>query len=115
MVLCNPGVPLATPAVFAGLTRRDNAPLPPMPAFADAAALIGWLHRCRNDLEAPAIALVPDIADVLAALRENDAALARMSGSGATCFGLFHTATAARACADALTRKGWWAVATTTL
>lgn len=55
LVLVNPGVPLSTPQVFAALNRRDNAPLPPIPAFADAASLIGWLRGTSNDLEAPAI------------------------------------------------------------
>ena len=56
LVLANPGVPVATGAVFAGLAGRFGAPLAAPPAFADAAALAGWLAEQRNDLEAPAAA-----------------------------------------------------------
>ena len=69
-----------------------------------------------NDLEPPAIALQPSVADVLAALRERPGcALARMSGSGATCFGLFGTPDEAAAAEKALSVKqpAWWVKATT--
>lgn len=91
LVLANPGVPVATPAVFRALTRRDNPPLPDLPAgFADLDALVAWLAATRNDLEAPAIDLVPAIGETLAALRALPGCrVARMSGSGATCFALF--------------------------
>lgn len=111
LVLVNPGQPLPTPPVFAALTRRDNPGLPP-PDWQDAAGLIRWLTACRNDLEAPAISLVPAIADVLGGLRAAGARLARMSGSGATCFGIFDSAAQARRAADRLRRPGWWSVAT---
>ncbi|MFN4061714.1 MAG: 4-(cytidine 5'-diphospho)-2-C-methyl-D-erythritol kinase [Paracoccus hibiscisoli] len=110
LVLVNPRVAVPTPAIFAGLAQRDNAPLPPIPAFADADALIGWLAGTRNDLQAPAIAAAPVIAQVLDALSAQGARLARMSGSGATCFGLFADAAAASRAAAALARNGWWAV-----
>lgn len=115
LVLANPGQQIATPAVFAALSRRDNPGLPPLPgAFPDAAALIDWLEGCRNDLEEPAIRLAPAIADTLAALRASGAGLARMSGSGATCFGLFQTAAAAAQAAAQLraAQPGWWVAAT---
>ncbi|MBM3604916.1 MAG: 4-(cytidine 5'-diphospho)-2-C-methyl-D-erythritol kinase [Alphaproteobacteria bacterium] len=112
LVLANPRVAVATPAVFAGLQRRDNPPLPPIPAFADAGALMRWLAETRNDLEEPAIATAPIIAAVLEALRHSGAGFARMSGSGATCFGIFATPAAARAAAAALSRSGWWTAAT---
>ncbi|AUH32744.1 4-(cytidine 5'-diphospho)-2-C-methyl-D-erythritol kinase [Paracoccus tegillarcae] len=111
LVLINPGQPLATPPVFAALSRRDNPGLPD-PDWHDAESLIDWLARCRNDLQPAAISLVPVIAEVLAALDRAGARLARMSGSGATCFGIFDSPDAARAAADALTRPGWWTVAT---
>ncbi len=69
-----------------------------------------WMHA-RNDLEAPAIALVPAIAEVLAALRVRpEARLARMSGSGATCFALFDTESACARAAEAVKtdHPGWW-------
>jgi 4-diphosphocytidyl-2-C-methyl-D-erythritol kinase len=111
IVLANPGVGLATASVFAALTRRDNAPLPAPAAWPDAAALAHWLHAARNDLEPPAQALAPVIGTVLAALgRQQGCLLARMSGSGATCFGLFATAAQAEAAAAALARAeaAWW-------
>lgn len=112
LVLANPRVAVPTPAIFAALSRRDNPGLPAIPAFRDAEALIGWLRTVRNDLEAPAIATAPVIAEVLAALSATGARLARMSGSGATCFGIHGDAASARASAAALARNGWWAVAT---
>lgn len=116
MVLANPGVAVATPAVFGALTRRDGAALPALPARPDFAGLAGWLSATRNDLEAAAAALAPDIASCLAALRGSGAALARMSGSGATCFGLFGSRQdAARAAAAiAAARPSWYIAATRT-
>jgi 4-diphosphocytidyl-2-C-methyl-D-erythritol kinase len=64
----------------------------------------------RNDLEAPALALVPQIGDVLATLRETGAWLVRMSGSGATCFALYDDA-AARDRAQAAMPAAWWTLA----
>jgi 4-diphosphocytidyl-2-C-methyl-D-erythritol kinase len=113
LVLANPGVPVATGAVFAGLAGRVGPPLPAPPGFADAPALAGWLAAQRNDLEVPARALAP-IAETIAALAAQAGCLvARMSGSGATCFGLFATAAPAEAAAGALrrARPGWWIAA----
>lgn len=111
LVLVNPGIALPTPPVFAALAQKTNPPLPPIPAFADAPGLIQWLAATRNDLEAPAIALAPAIRKVLDALNSAGAGFARMSGSGATCFGLFPSPAAAARAAEALRRPGWWAVA----
>ncbi|MBU2956975.1 4-(cytidine 5'-diphospho)-2-C-methyl-D-erythritol kinase [Paracoccus sp. 1_MG-2023] len=111
MVLANPGVALSTPQVFSRLETRDNPPLPPIPLMPDMAALIAWCRATRNDLQAPAIKAAPVIADVLDALTAQGAGLARMSGSGATCFGLFDRADRASAAAATLARNGWWAVA----
>lgn len=109
LVLVNPGKGLATPAVFRALERRDNPAMPAhLPEFPDAGRLIAFLAECRNDLEAPAITLLPEIADCLAALRGAGAALARMSGSGATCFGIFDNPVKAEAAAQSLARPGWW-------
>ena len=114
LVLVNPRAGLATPAVFQRLERRDNPPMPAaLPEFPDSAALVDFLATCRNDLQAPAIALMPRIADCLAALGDAGALLTRMSGSGATCFGIFPDGTAARAARDriAAARPDWWVAA----
>ncbi len=117
LVLVNPGVGLSTPAVFAALRSRDNPPLPDLPAGADADGLVAWLAGCRNDLQPPAIGLAPGIADALDALTAQGALLARMSGSGATCFGVFPDADAAAAAADlvAAAQPRWWVTPTATL
>jgi 4-diphosphocytidyl-2-C-methyl-D-erythritol kinase len=110
LVLVNPGVAVATPAVFRARGGAFTAPLDlPAAGWADAAALAADLARMRNDLEAPAVALAPPVGDVLAALRETpEVMLARMSGSGATCFGLCAGAAAAGTAAGRLARPGWW-------
>ncbi len=112
VVLVNPGIALSTPQVFAALTRRDNPGLPAIPAFAGLADLTAWLAGTRNDLEPAALSIAPVIAQVLDALRATGAAFARMSGSGATCFGLHDSADRARIAATALKQHGWWTVAT---
>jgi 4-diphosphocytidyl-2-C-methyl-D-erythritol kinase len=107
-VLVNPGVPVPTGAVFAAMARRDNPAMPEPPKMRDAGAAIAWLSRQRNDLEAPARGLAPEIGAAVDALRAAGAPLARMTGSGATCFGLWPDRAAARAAARALARPGWW-------
>jgi 4-diphosphocytidyl-2-C-methyl-D-erythritol kinase len=109
-VLANPGITLATKAVFdaLGLGLGDQG--------FELVTNIGKLTSCRNDMEKPAIKLVPAIADVLAMLRSQPGlTLARMSGSGATCFGLFESTEAAAAAAQKIkqSRPAWWIVTTT--
>lgn len=113
-VLINPGVPVSTPDVFHALERRDNPPLEGEPPdWLRGGDPVGWLARQRNDLEAPAMRLVPALRETLDGLRRNGARLARMSGSGATCFGIFESAKAADDAARALARPGWWVRALT--
>ena len=100
VLLLNPRVPLATGPVFAGWDGMDRGALPS--GTAREMALAG-----RNDLEAPAIALCPVIAEVLDALRETPAWLVRMSGSGATCFALFDSIDARDSAASAID-PAWW-------
>ncbi|WP_226624798.1 4-(cytidine 5'-diphospho)-2-C-methyl-D-erythritol kinase [Alloyangia pacifica] len=111
-VLVNPRVPVSTPQIFRSLTSRDNPPMPEvLPDFPGAAALIDWLAEMRNDIEPAARALEPVIGTVLSELQALPGCrLARMSGSGATCFGLFTTMAEAGAAAEALraARPGWW-------
>lgn len=113
-VLVNPRVPVPTPPVFAALTRRDNPPLPDLPAsaLASASALAAWLSaHTRNDLAPPARQVAPILADVQAALEAVPGCLlARMSGSGGTHFGLFASLAAAEAAAEILrtAHPAWW-------
>ena len=87
--LVNPGRGLSTARVFEHLASKFNPPLEPPPPV--AAEFCAWLKRQRNDLQRPAVAAEPRIADVLEALDAQAPLLARMSGSGATCFALFET------------------------
>jgi 4-diphosphocytidyl-2-C-methyl-D-erythritol kinase len=108
-VLVNPGVALTTGEVFRARTGGFSPPAELPVSWPEAAAMAGDLARLRNDLEPPAIALRPAIGTVLAALAAAPGCLlARMSGSGATCFGLFADAEGAEAAARALARPGWW-------
>ncbi|MGB7042507.1 MAG: 4-(cytidine 5'-diphospho)-2-C-methyl-D-erythritol kinase [Xanthobacteraceae bacterium] len=120
-VLVNPGVALATKHVFAGLNASTQlgAPFDLVAAIAKLESRDQLLHMLEtqpNALEAPAIVLQPVIADVLTVLRGlAGCQLARMSGSGATCFGLFASAMDADAAAKILRAKypNWWAQACT--
>jgi 4-diphosphocytidyl-2-C-methyl-D-erythritol kinase len=114
-VLANPGVALATKAVFARWTAAAAPPVgldvAALAELKDRDDLLHLLGTQANDLEAPAIAQAPVIADVLAALRAlAGCRLARMSGSGATCFALFASAASAQEAAKALNAKypHWW-------
>lgn len=91
LVLANPLVPVLTADVFRRLQHRDNPGLPDLPEPLTRPAQLGiYLAETRNDLEAPAVTLVPAIGTLQAALgKAPGCMLARMSGSGATVFGLF--------------------------
>ncbi len=112
LVLANPGVSVATPEVFRALASRSNPPMPDdLPTLATIHELAAFLRAQRNDLEAPARQLAPVIGEVIDALAGLPGCrLARMSGSGATCFGLFASEEeASRASAMLrLARPGWW-------
>lgn len=112
LVLVNPGVAVSTPSIFKGLICKENPPMTGDLAWPDLAGLARWLGAQRNDLMPPALDLEPKIAKVVAGLSAQEGCLiARMSGSGATCFGLFAQEAAARAAAAALARPDWWSVA----
>ena len=111
VLLVNPNRPLSTAAVFLELSR---AAIGPRPTDFPTAPDMAWLVRSRNDLEIPARALLPVIGEVLQALANTQGCrLARMSGSGATCFGLFDASTQALAAAVNMARDhpDWWAAA----
>lgn len=114
-VLVNPRVPSSTGAVYraydeAGAPGGDD--LPPLPdAFESPEEMAAILSWCRNDLEAPAVRLAPAIGEVLEILRaEPETLLARMSGSGATCFALCAGDIEAEGLAERLQsmRPDWW-------
>ena len=113
VVLVNPLVGVATAKIFASVVDKNPPPAPPIPAegFSDFDDFCGWLSTQRNDLQAAAIANCPIIAEVLAALGQ--APLARMSGSGATCFGLLRDQNSAITLADQMRseRPDWWVAA----
>jgi len=109
LVLVNPGVAVSTQDVFRA--RRGpfsgRASLPA--SWSDARAMAATLAILTNDLAPPAIALQPVIGTVLAELEHlPNCLLARMSGSGATCWGLFDSGDAAESAAQRITRAGWW-------
>jgi len=117
-VLVNPGVALATKDVFAALRPQPLSSSNPVPvsAITSVETLLAALAKSGNDLESAAVKLQPVIAGVLAELNRLPACrLARMSGSGATCFGLFESFLSAAAAARSLHRKhpSWWIRATT--
>jgi 4-diphosphocytidyl-2-C-methyl-D-erythritol kinase len=117
-VLVGPGFPLATKEVFAALGRaageRRGEPCADAAIPQDCESFFAFLADHANDLEAPALRLAPAIAGLLAALRaQRGCRLARMSGSGTTCFGLFVSPVEAAA-AQSLkgAQPSWWVQAT---
>ncbi|MBW8813836.1 MAG: 4-(cytidine 5'-diphospho)-2-C-methyl-D-erythritol kinase [Caulobacterales bacterium] len=114
-VLVNPGVPVSTPAVYAALDRAgrfgDVAPPKEPDAFESAEEVASWLATLANDLEAPAIAVAPQVGTVLETLAgEPETLLARVSGSGGTCFALCADDIAAESLAERIEAMApdWW-------
>jgi 4-diphosphocytidyl-2-C-methyl-D-erythritol kinase len=118
-LLVNPGVAVSTKLVFSGwkpsaspIRVSDTAAnFADLPNMQDEEKLLRWLASAANDLEAPAIALEPAIAEVLASLRAAAGCrLARMSGSGATCFALFSSALDTASAGKSLRAEfpDWW-------
>jgi len=111
LVLVNPGVAVSTPAVFKAREGAFSAVAEPRLPPPGLRAFVHWLEARSNDLEGPACRLAPAVVAVLAALRQQqDCLLARMSGSGATCFGLFSDEAGARNAAAAVAARNpdWW-------
>lgn len=112
LLLVNPGVAVATAAVFAALEAPlDAFTRPPFPAQPSLTRFAVWLKASRNELAATAIGIAPVIGVVLEALEGFEKCLlARVSGSGATCFGLFADLASATAAAESIGRAepGWW-------
>jgi 4-diphosphocytidyl-2C-methyl-D-erythritol 2-phosphate synthase len=111
LVLVNPGVPVSTPAVFIARQPPYSQKPPNLNATDDVTDFVDQLARRGNDLEAPAMGAAPVIGEVIDALEEaEDCLLARMSGSGATCFGFFKTREQADRAAGDIRAKSpaWW-------
>ncbi len=118
IVLVNANVPVATVDVFGALARPKRNPIKRPSSFGGFDTLLAFLNTCDNDLTVAAIAQAPVIQEVMNALDAQDGCgLARLSGSGATCFGLFATQADAGAAALALkaAHENWWVVATNTM
>lgn len=91
LLLVNPLVEVSTPDVFRRLVSRDNLPLALPGEGAPLEQWLGTFAASRNDLQSTAESIEPKITEALEAIRAADPMLARMSGSGATCFGIYRT------------------------
>lgn len=115
LVLTNPGAAVSTADVFQNLATKSNPPLSNQ-VFAGFPTLDA-LKAMRNDLQSPAIRMLPVIGEVLDVLDQNGSRLSRMSGSGASCFGIYPDADAAKFAVKTIRQAhpGWWCVATDTI
>jgi 4-diphosphocytidyl-2-C-methyl-D-erythritol kinase len=117
VLLVNPGLPISTTRVFANLQeRRGLGMMSPATPFEDVHALVSYLIETTNDLEIPARAIAPVIVNVTREIAGlPDVLLTRMSGSGATCFGVFASKQSARTAALLLRPRHpeWWIADTT--
>ena len=114
MVLVNPNVRLATIQVLGALQQKENSAMQTeLPRWRDVSEFCNWLAAQRNDLETPARNLVPGIGAAISQISATSGCLlARMSGSGATCFGLYASAAAASAAAAVISdaHGDWWVI-----
>jgi 4-diphosphocytidyl-2-C-methyl-D-erythritol kinase len=112
MVLVNPGVPVSTAEVFAHVKKRTGIGHARPGAINSAGELVAYLKTTTNDLQAPASEIAPVIEEALTALLNTGAQLARMSGSGATCFGIYESDADAAKAANAIAKAHaeWWIV-----
>ena len=112
LLLVNPGIAAPTPAVFRARRGALSKPARFADTPPDAKALAAILASRQNDLASPALTICPAIGEVLDALRgAAGCRLARMSGSGATCFGLFDDEATAKIAAAQVKDRGWWVAA----
>ena len=109
-VLINPGRAVSTAKVFGSLRNADGAACSDLPEESSRDDWLNWLRHQRNDLWHPAMELEPAIRSILAELDEAGAQFARMSGSGATCFGIFANQSDAELAASSLSdgHADWW-------
>ncbi|MCG8492077.1 MAG: 4-(cytidine 5'-diphospho)-2-C-methyl-D-erythritol kinase [Sneathiellales bacterium] len=117
ILLVNPGISVSTPSIFKALRIEEETPsLQQFETARDQKAFIQALKNLRNDLEPPAIKLVPEISDLLDILKRCEKALlSRMSGSGATCFALFNSLKDAKEAEESVSalKPDWWTFAST--
>ena len=114
LVLVNPALEVKTARIFATLKVRDGAPMSAL-HWDGFDGFVGFLRAQRNDLQQTAIAIAPVIGEVLTVLQhQSGCAVARMSGSGATCFAVFEHQIAAERASAAISDAfpGWWVKAT---
>ncbi len=114
MILVNPNIEVSTPAIFRHLTDEQNSSM-----FDDvimAMPAVPKIENLRNDLQKPAFEIEPAIEQILSVIEQTSPNLARMSGSGATCFGLYDTLQEAQKAAKDIEKQNpnWWCVATST-
>lgn len=116
LVLVNPRIPLSTASVFSALKSTERSPMLPIQAkFRSVIAFVIWLRQTRNDLSEPAKTVAGHAERAVKALSADpDCMFARMSGSGATAFGIFAKMSNAERAAERirLKRPNWWVVAT---
>ena len=111
LVLVRPPVDVPTAAVFQALTSRDGSGMDDLPLGLDYDGFAQWLAAQRNDLQAPAETIAPEITQAIAALRALPVvSFAGMSGSGATCYGLVKDMATARQVARRMqvAHMNWW-------
>ncbi|WP_182548897.1 4-(cytidine 5'-diphospho)-2-C-methyl-D-erythritol kinase [Phyllobacterium myrsinacearum] len=116
LVLVNNGVTVSTPQVFSVLARRDNPPLPRLPSLTCLDDICTYLGQTENHLFAATETLAPSINDSMQALRDTNPLMARMSGSGGTCFAIYPDDETAETAATRLrqSQPSWFVVATST-
>lgn len=117
LLLVNPLVEVSTPVIFKSLTHKNNSPLTLPEDGAEREDWLAALVEARNDLQPPAEVIEGRIVEVLGLIQGTDPVFARMSGSGATCFGIYPDALAARAARAALeaVRPEWYLQETETV
>ena len=117
LLLVNPGLPLSTKSVFRAFRGSGTPKLEPPGDRCGASEFIAWLAAQRNDLEAVAIGLEPEVGRMLGRIRRLPGCLlSRMSGSGATCFGIFAEMSQVAEAARTLRSEcpSWWVAVTST-
>lgn len=117
LVLVNDGTAISTPQIFQRLQKRDNAPLTDLHVFTSIADICSFLKTTRNDLYVPACCIAEQLSSVLNHLTKTGAIYAQMSGSGATCFGIYECLNDAQQAAKMLQQQNphWFVRATCTV